>query len=301
MSEILAVNAAAAMLWTEPGEKRPHDRLILGADAAPAAWADGMDEAMRLWLVGKVESQLLYGERVAVLERAGEWLKVAAVGQGTAKDGRGYPGWLPAAQTAADETFLRERETRPAAVVTTARTLLYAGADGRGPLCELSWQTRLPLVAAEGDWLAVRRPDGGLGFLRRADAALPSPALFDGGAMVAAARRFVGLRYVWGGTAAWGFDCSGLTYRLYQSQGIAIPRDADEQAAGGAAVERDDLAPGDLLFFAGPGGVGDIHHVGVYSGGGMMIHAPNSRSAVREERFTAGVYGEEYWGARRYR
>ncbi len=106
---------------------------------------------------------------------------------------------------------------------------------------------------------------------------------------------------MWGGTSTWGFDCSGFCLRLYQSQGICIPRDADEQAAGGEAVSREDLLPGDLLFFAGPGGQGDIHHVGVYTGGDMMIHAPNSRAAVREEDFTAGKYGEEFWEARRYR
>ena len=299
MNEVLAVNVPAAMLWREPGEKRPHDRLILGADADPAAWADGMDEEMRLWLVGQVESQLLYGERVLVLERADGWLRVAALSQGTDKDARGYPGWLPAAQVAASPEFAPELDDL-VALVTAPRAMLH-GEPGTLPLFELSWPTRLPLLAEEGGWLTVRRPDGGVGFLARSEAARESAGFFDGYGMVDAARRFFGLRYVWGGTSAWGFDCSGLTFRLYQSQGIAIPRDADEQAAAGRRVERDDLQPGDLLFFAGPGGQGDIHHVGVYAGGDMMVHAPNSRSAVREESFAAGVYGEEFWGARRYR
>lgn len=296
-----AVNVAAAMLWTEPGPKRDHDRLILGAATEPAAWADGLDEEMRLWLVGKVESQLLYGERVIVLERAGEWLRVAAAEQATGRDGRGYPGWLPAAQVAADESFLAAAASRPRAAVTAAKCYLYADEAGRETLAELSWQTTLPLLAAEGAMLAVRRPDGGVGYLPRAAAAPLSPAPFDGARLLAEARMFAGLRYVWGGTSAWGFDCSGFALRLYQSQGIAIPRDANEQAAAGTAVAAGELAAGDLLFFAGPGGQGDIHHVGVYAGGTTMIHAPNSRSAVREEDFSTGTYGAEYWGARRYR
>ncbi len=298
---LAAVNVAAAMLWTAPGGKRPHDGLMLGAATEPAAWADGMDEAMRLWLVGRVESQLLYGERVAVLDRDGDWLRVAAADQATDRDERGYPGWLPAVQVDDGPLFLRELAAGPAVVVTAPRAALYADAAGREKLMELSWQTRLPLLAAEGALLAVWRPDGGTGFLAARDAAPLSPAPFDGARLVAAARRFAGLRYVWGGTSAWGFDCSGFCLRLYQSQGVSIPRDADEQAAGGAAVARGELAPGDLLFFAGPGGQGDIHHVGVYTGGNTMIHAPNSRAAVREEDFTAGTYGEEFWGARRYR
>jgi cell wall-associated NlpC family hydrolase len=298
--DFVAVNVPLAVLWCEPGAKRDHDRLILGADPDPAAWADGMDEEMRLWLVGKVDSQLLYGEVLTVLERAGDWLKVAACEQATGKDGRGYPGWLPAAQVCGCRRYLADRKNLPVAVVTAAKGRLYAaGAGKEAP--PLSWQTRLPLLAAEGDRLRVRRPDGGVGFLSADEAAADVTGAFDGEAMAATARRFFGLRYLWGGTSAWGFDCSGLSFRLYQAQGIALPRDADEQAAAGQAVAEADLQPGDLLFFAGKGGVGDIHHVGVYSGGGLMVHAPNSRSAVREEPFRAGVYGEEFWGARRYR
>jgi len=296
-----AVNVAAALLWTEPGTKRPHDRLMLGAATDPAAWADGMDDDMRLWLVGRVDSQLLYGERVVVTERAGDWLRVAAADQRTDKDGRGYPGWLPAAQVCASGVVLDELGWLAIAVVTAPLAVLYADAAGREPVTGRSWHPRLPRLAAEGPMLAVRRPDGGVGYVAAAAASPLSPAPFDGERLLAEARRFLGLRYVWGGTSAWGFDCSGLTLRLYGSQGIVISRDADEQAAGGLAVARDDLLPGDLLFFAGPGGTGDIHHVGVYAGGDMMIHAPNSRSAVREESFADGRYGEEYWGARRYR
>jgi len=296
-----AVCSPAAMLWTAPGEKRPHDRLILGADADPAAWADGMDEDMRLWLVGKADSQLLYGERVLVLAAADGWLQVAAADQATDKDGRGYPGWLPAAQVSDNPLFLGDRAERPAAVVTANKARLFRDRSGRDAICELSWQTRLPLLGEEGGMLAVRRPDGGLGYLAMDEAGTDAAAAIEGEELVAAARRFMGLRYVWGGTSAWGFDCSGLTFRLYQSRGVAIPRDADEQAAAGLGVDKGDLMPGDLLFFAGLGGQGDVHHVGVFAGGEMMIHAPNSRSAVREESFTAGVYGRELLGARRYR
>ncbi|MHB8985553.1 MAG: C40 family peptidase, partial [Eubacteriales bacterium] len=109
-----------------------------------------------------------------------------------------------------------------------------------------------------------------------------------------------GLPYLWGGTSSYGFDCSGFTFRILQSQGLSIPRDADEQAREGVPVVKENLRPGDLLFFAAKEGRGQIHHVGIYSGGGRMVHAPDSSSSVREEEYDAGAYGEEYWGARRY-
>lgn len=300
IKDFVAVNVPLAVLWCEPGPKRDHDRLILGAAPDPAAWADGMDGEMRLWLVGKVETQLLYGEKLLVLGRSGDWLQVAACEQATGKGDQGYPGWLPATQVSDCPRYLTDKEALPPAVVTAPHARLYFETPGREAV-ELSWPTRLPLLAAEGGRLAVRPADGGVGYLDVVEATAFNPGRFDGEKMTAAARRFFGLRYIWGGTSAWGFDCSGLTFRLYQDQGIAIGRDADDQASAGQAVAQGDLLPGDLLFFAGPGGVGDIHHVGLYSGNGLMIHAPNSRSAVREESFTAGVYGEQYWGARRYR
>lgn len=296
-----AVNVPLAVLWSEPGDKREYDRLILGASTAPAAWADGMDDEMRLWLVGKVDTQVLYGERLLILDRQGDWLKVIALEQATSQDRRGYPGWLPAAQVSASDTFLLEQADLPLAAVSAATTGIYGSPAPHALIGTASYQTRLPLLHADEAFFMVRLPDGGTGYLSLQDAAVGGQAGFSGVRLVAEARKFLDLRYIWGGTSAYGFDCSGFAMRLYQSQGVAIPRDADDQAHEGLPVSREELAPGDLLFFAGKGGQGSIHHVGVYAGGGLMIHAPNSRSAVREEAFSAGVYGEEYWGARRYR
>ena len=72
------------------------------------------------------------------------------------------------------------------------------------------------------------------------------------------------------------------------------------QAEAGEAVEAEDLRPGDLLFFAEPGGVGFVHHVGMYHGQGRMIHAPNPRSAVCVVDWRAWDANREFSGARRY-
>jgi len=300
--ELCAVNVPVAVLWVEPGAKRAYDELILAADTHPAAWAEGMDDEMRLWLVGKVETQVLFGERLAILDRRGDWLKVAAAEQLTAQESRGYPGWLPAVQVSCDAAYLLEQEQLPQVAVTAAKTALYRDSAATAVMTELSYQTRLPRLAVCGESsITARLPDGGTGYLLPVATSEVGEIVFRPENLAVEARRFLGLRYLWGGTSAYGFDCSGFALRIYQSQGVRIPRDADEQARGGAPVSRNDLICGDLLFFAGENGKGAVHHVGIYAGDGLMIHAPNSRSAVRQEPFGSGVYGDEYSGARRYR
>jgi gamma-D-glutamyl-L-lysine dipeptidyl-peptidase len=124
--------------------------------------------------------------------------------------------------------------------------------------------------------------------------AIPPPT---GARIVAVARRFVGLAYLWGGTSAYGFDCSGFTYTVYRRFGIRLPRDADRQALHGTPVARSALRPGDLVFLAGPGGRGHIHHVAIYTGAGQVIEAPSTGDVVKIVPLSS-LLGE-YAGARR--
>jgi hypothetical protein len=101
-----------------------------------------------------------------------------------------------------------------------------------------------------------------------------------GSDIVARARREIGDRYVWGAEGPNAFDCSGLVQYVFNSFGIRPPRVAADQARYGQAVTRAQLQPGDLIFFNYDGG--KIDHVGIYSGDGKMIHAPNSNERVKE-------------------
>jgi cell wall-associated NlpC family hydrolase len=117
--------------------------------------------------------------------------------------------------------------------------------------------------------------------------------------LVRTARSFLGVPYLWGGSAAeTGFDCSGLTMTVYQLNGMDLPRTSQDQFAAGSPVSRSELAKGDLIFFAGTGD--KISHVGVYAGDGLFIHAPGRGKSIRTDSLEKGYFSRTYVGARSY-
>ena len=104
------------------------------------------------------------------------------------------------------------------------------------------------------------------------------------GALVAAARKRLGLAYLWGGMCDWGLDCSGLVHLCLRRLGVVFPRDADDQYDACEHIAAADARPGDLYFFAHEGE--RPHHVGIVSGPGRMLHAPETGSVIVEEALT---------------
>ncbi|MFI6604306.1 NlpC/P60 family protein [Nonomuraea sp. NPDC050536] len=82
--------------------------------------------------------------------------------------------------------------------------------------------------------------------------------------------------YVWGAAGPSTYDCSGLVMAAYQTVGISLPHYTGDQWTAGRHISREELQPGDLVFF-----YSDLHHVGIYIGGGMMVHAPQTGDVVR--------------------
>ncbi|MGW7688061.1 NlpC/P60 family protein [Streptomyces asiaticus] len=103
-----------------------------------------------------------------------------------------------------------------------------------------------------------------------------APAAGRAARAVSYAYAALGKPYVWGATGPHGYDCSGLTQAAWRAAGVALPRTTYTQINAGQRVTRGQLAPGDLVFF-----YSGISHVGLYIGGGRMIHAPHPGAPVR--------------------
>lgn len=117
--------------------------------------------------------------------------------------------------------------------------------------------------------------------------------------IIAYARRFMGVKYVWGGTTTKGFDCSGFVQYVYDNFDISLSRNSVAQSKNGTYIKKADLLPGDLVFFDTNGGKNRINHVGIYIGGGKMIHSSSSHKGVVISTISSGFYAESYMTARR--
>ena len=113
--------------------------------------------------------------------------------------------------------------------------------------------------------------------------------------VVGIAMQYLGVPYVFGGESPRGFDCSGLVAYVYAQVGVSLPHYTVAQwgYADSVSVPRNQLEPGDLVFFYGLG------HVGIYVGGGNFIHAPHTGSVVRIDSLSEAGYSSEYDGAKR--
>jgi cell wall-associated NlpC family hydrolase len=261
------VDVAVATLWKAPGIARALDRPSLWNPVDLDAWNRNLaTTASRVWLDSHVRTQALYGQDVTVLAVRDGWARVAVTDEPDPQDPRGYPGWLPLRQLATGF------DGGGRALTVTARTAMLRVA---GRTLRLSYGTRLPFVRREEGAAVVRTPDG-VGRLRGFATTSPSPP--TGAAVVASARRFLGVRYLWGGLSAWGFDCSGLVWDVFRAHGATIPRDADPQFRHGRPVALAAVRPGDLLFYGTPS---YVEHVAIYAGGGRMLEAPDSAHRVR--------------------
>jgi cell wall-associated NlpC family hydrolase len=101
----------------------------------------------------------------------------------------------------------------------------------------------------------------------------------------------LGKPYVWGASGPGAYDCSGLTMYAYAAAGISLPHYTGAQWNSGRHVSQSELRPGDLIFFHS-----DLHHMGMYIGGGQLIHAPRSGDVVRIVSLS-GWFQDKYAGA----
>jgi peptidoglycan DL-endopeptidase CwlO len=103
--------------------------------------------------------------------------------------------------------------------------------------------------------------------------------------VIATAKQYLGVPYVWGGSTPSGFDCSGFTSYVYRSVGISLPRTSRAQQNVGTRISLSQVQPGDLVFRGSP-----AYHVGIYIGGGQYIHAPQTGDVVKIAPFNPSKF-----------
>ena len=241
-----------------------------------------------------VVSQAIYGSNVVCLEEKGDWVKVRTPDQ--------YTGWMPAAWLRRGPAYATGERV---AQVDSLFANLYREPDvtRHQPVLTVPFETRLEVVAEpekdQGRWIQLRLVDDRPAWTQRGDLAFnPAPLSIE--AVIALSKRFLGLPYLWGGTSSFGYDCSGFVQMLCRKRGVIIPRDAAPQARweGVVPVGREDLKPGDLLYFGRS--VEKISHTGLYIGDGQFVNATtNERPMVQIDRLDDPHWTKLFVAARR--
>ena len=159
----------------------------------------------------------------------------------------------------------------------------------------------LSVLECKGKWYKVQVVDGTIGFIYKDYVLMGASSRknYMGFKIINYAKKFLGVRYVYGGMSPNAFDCSGFVKYTLRNFGIYVPRVAADQAKVGVRVAIDSLRPGDLIFFDTNGGSNYINHVGFYIGNGQFIHASSSRGKISINDLFTGFYRGAYMTSRR--
>src|SRR5581483_3945834 len=215
-----------------------------------------------------VVSQAIYGTDVPSLKKQAGWYDI--------RTADGYSGWAQAAGLRALSAGPYAPDGKVVRVaVLSANVYRDPDVTLHAPLLRLPWEARLEVTSepatGSGRWISVRLVDGRTAWVQRGDVSANfAPLSVD--ETILLARKFLGITYTWGGISSFGFDCSGFTQMLVRQRGTEMPRDASVQAAwsGVVPIKREELQPGDLLFFGAS--AAKITHTGMYIGNGQFIH-----------------------------
>jgi len=190
-----------------------------------------------------------------------------------------------ARREAAEEARAQEaarQQAAAAAAAAAARTTATVAPGSSAPS-----RTSLTSRPAQGSQPAPARAPAPAPAAVEAPASAPVSAPNGrASAAIATAMSRLGTPYRWGGTTPSGFDCSGLMLWSWASAGVSLPRTSGAQKAATQRISRDQLQPGDLVFSGSP-----VHHVGMYIGGGQMIHSPRTGDVTKISALRADSFG----------
>lgn len=291
------VNVTTTFLWSKNLE-HPVQEKIREQDRKEHFYTLTDEEAMNLYKDRLVDSELLYGDIVEVLETSGEYAQVTVIKQAYKNEPKGYPGWIFNKDLAPIPDGWSEELDQIAVKQPIAKINIIK--DNQSSQMDLSIGTILSVLEETTDEYKVLT-SAGIGIIGKRDAHLLSDLPLNAvDQLIHNAKSFLDLRYVWAGTSAAGFDCSGFVYTLFRTFNIWLSRDAQEQVFEGEAHSYEEAKPGDLLFFAYQEGYGEVHHVGIYLGEDQMIHSQTPGSKVMITKLEGTNYQKELCAVRRF-
>lgn len=185
-------------------------------------------------------------------------------------------------------------------VVTASKLNVRTGPATTYPVLQVLWQgNTTKVIGQSGSWYKIQLSDGRTGWVTSEYLRLDQ-RLQKINTVIGTAKSLLGTPYVWGGESLQegGFDCSGFTQYVYKAAGINLYRISSQQATQGYKVSRDNLQPGDLVFFSFQGN-GVVNHVGIYIGNGQMIHSPKTGDVVKVTDITTSYWQYRFVTAQR--
>ena len=247
----------------------------------------------------KILDQLKKGTKVSVLGSEGGWYKVSY---------NDASGWI-------NDQYLTVRDEKTAAGAVTENNVNVRSKPNTSSeiLTKLDKGTKVDIYEHTGNWYRISIGEERYGWVNgdyiKIDEGKVSRGVVEGSETAAAidpsvdenldvrqqiveyAKKLLGVRYVSGGYSTKGFDCSGFVGYVLDRFGISHDRTASELSQSGAAVKREELQPGDLVFFDTNGGHNSINHVGIYIGNDKFIHA----SSYLNRRVTISSLDDSYY------
>lgn len=269
----------------------------------------------------KVLTTLEKGTKVSVVSESGDWTKVKY---------SSYTGWIYSDFLTVKEAAKKVAATSGTVTVETLNVRSKADLDA-SVVTKLKEGAKVTIQDQSGDWYKIKTSGGEVGWvyaeyistkntsvsrgtttsrggevnrvIDTEDIPDPNDSQNDtttGKEIVAYAKNFIGIKYVYGGeTPKQGFDCSGFVKYVYAHFGLSLERASTDQASQGKKVSKANLRIGDLVFFDTNGGKNRINHVGIYVGDGKFIHASSPRYDVTITSLSDDYYARSYMTARR--
>jgi hypothetical protein len=210
-------------------------------------------------------TQAIMGETMTELESKGDWLFVML--------DDAYHGWVRSwyVSGVTPDEVTQYRKRAGVRIKANVTYVLSEPSPGSLPVSDITAGSEIAAGNPEGGFIHVVLPGGKEGYVDKNAVAGGCVAVEpDRNRVAERAKSFLGIPYIWGGTSAKGFDCSGLVKRVFLMEGVDLPRDADQQAGFCREAEKGPAAVGNLLFF---GEGGHINHVAISLGGERFIHS----------------------------